>query len=110
MTARERRLVARLVREAVQPSAPLPPVERTDAVEAFDAWLGHAPRPHRLVLRGLIVASALAPRRLGSVRSVLRRLAAQAYYGDPAVMRQLGYDAAEVVRRAAAVRAAEGRP
>ena len=110
MTARERRLVAGLVREAVQPSAPLPPVERTDAVEAFDALLGHTPRPHRLALRGLIVVSAVAPRRLGNLRAVLRRLAAQAYYGDPAVMRQLGYDAREVVRRAAAVRAAEGRP
>ena len=110
MTPRERRLVAGLMREAVQPAGLLPPVERTDAVDAFDALLGRAPRPHRLVLRTLIVVSALAPRRLANLRSLLRRLAARAYYGDPAVMRQLGYDAAEVVRRAEAVRAAEGRP
>ena len=110
MTARERRIVARIVEEAVRPAAPLPPVERTDAVAAFDAWLGHAPLPARLGLRALVVASELAPRRLESVRSLLRRVAAQAYYGDPSVMRQLGYDAEAIVARGAAVRAAEARP
>ena len=108
MTARERRIVARLVEEAVRPSAPLPPVERTDAVEAFDAWLGHAPLPARLGLRALVVASEVAPRRLANGRSLLRRLAAQAYYGDREVMRLLGYDAERIVARAAAARGAGG--
>ena len=41
---------------------------------------------------------------------VSERLAARSYYGDPAVMRQLGYDAEAVVARATAARIAEGRP
>ena len=109
MTAREKRIVARLVEEAVRPSAPLPPVDRTDAVAAFDSSLAHAPLPTRLGVRALMVATEIAPGRLAAARSLLRRLAARAYYGDREVMRLLGYDPVAIVARATAARAAEMR-
>jgi hypothetical protein len=110
MRAFERRLVARLVDEAVRPTAPLPPVDHTDAVAAFDAWLGYGPAVNRVALRALVVASSLAPRRLEPARDVLRRIAARCYYGDDRVMRLLGYDADAIVALGAAVRVPEGRP
>lgn len=110
MTARERRMVERLVTEAVGTGAPLPPVGRTDALTAYEAQLALAPLPLRTLLRVMVAATDAAPRRLASARIVLRRLAARSYYGDPAVMRQLGYDAEAVVARATAARIAEGRP
>ena len=106
MTRREETLFGRLVEEVVRPGGPLPPVDRTDALAAFDAWLRAAPRLNRLVLRGALHARG-RPAALGDV---LRRVAAYCYFGDAGVMRRLGYDASAVVHRAAAIRAAEGRP
>ena len=105
MTRGEAARVAALVEEAVAPRAPLPAVRDTDAVAAFDAWLRAAPRVNRLVLRGLLRAP-----RVQAAHALLLRLAAHCYYGDPHVMRLLGYDADAVVARATALRAAEGRP
>lgn len=106
MTRGERRRVARLMEDVVRPRAPLPPVAQTDAVGAFAAWLAAAPRPNRLALR---VALRLG-RRAGPLEDTLRRIAAHCYFGDQAVARLVGYDAAAVVGRAVAVRAAEARP
>ena len=106
MTRREAARVRRLVEDVVRPDGALPPVARTDAVAAFDACLRAAPRFNRLVLRGALRAGG-RPAALGEV---LRRLAAHCYFGDDEVMRRLGYDPDAVVRRAWALRVAEGRP
>ena len=106
MTRGEAARVTALVEEAVGPGAgPLPPVRDTDAVAAFDAWLRAAPRLNRLVVRGLLRAPWVR-----TAHELLLRVAAHCYYGDPRVMRALGYDADAVVQSAAALRAAEGRP
>ena len=105
MTRGEAARVTALVEEAVGPGGDLPPVRETDAVAAFDAWLRAAPRLNRLVLRGLLRAPWVR-----TTHEVLLRVAAHCYYGDSRVMRSLGYDADAVVARAAALRAAEGRP
>jgi hypothetical protein len=107
MTRREARRFAALVEEAVHPAPDLPPVDQTDAVAAFDAWLRAAPRPNRLLMRALLL---VPPRHAGPIGELLHRLAAFCYYGDAGVMRRLGYDADAVVARAAELRAAEGRP
>jgi hypothetical protein len=105
MTRGEARRFAALVEEAVRPSGELPPVRETDAVAAFDAVLRSAPPLNRLVLRGMLHAPWIR-----AAHELLIRIAAHCYYGDVRVMRALGYDADEVVARAAALRAAEGRP
>jgi hypothetical protein len=94
VTRRERRRFLALVEDTVHPRAPLPPVSATDAAEAFDRWLRSAPLLHRAGVRLLLLAK----------HDVARRLAAQCYYGDAAVMRLLGYDAEAVLRRAAEAR------
>ncbi len=135
MTARERRVVAALVDWAVAPRAPLPDVGDTDAVDAFARLLESSPAPQRLALRAALLALELlplasrAPRplgrlstaernrafarlergRLAAAASALARVAALVYYGDAGVQRRLGYDAAAVVARGRAIRAAEGR-
>jgi len=117
--------VERLLNAALVGGDGLPPVRETDAVAAFDAWLRAAPRPNRAALRALLrVVDAKLRRlpagerarwlaegrgRLGVPAQVLVRIAVHCYYGDDRVMRRLGYDAAEVVRRGRALRAAEGR-
>jgi hypothetical protein len=135
LTPREASIFACLVDTVVAPAPPLPPVPRTDAVEAFDAWLARAPRPNRVALRALLYAFEVAPRlggfggrlrrldaarrlaffqrversRLAGLRSaaeIARSTAASSYYGDLAVMRMLGYDAAERVARGRALREA----
>ena len=105
MTRGEAARVAALVEEAVAPDDPLPPVRDTDAVAAFDAWLRAAPRTNRLVLRALLRVP-----RVRTTHELLLRIAAHCYYGDPKVMRALGYDADAIVERATLLRAAEGRP
>jgi hypothetical protein len=106
VTRGEARRFAALVEEAVRPGGDLPPVRETDAVAAFDAFLRAAPPLNRTVLRGLL----RVPRWVGPVHELMSRIAAHCYYGDVHVMRALGYDADAVVARAAALRAAEGRP
>jgi len=100
VTRGERRRFAALVEETVQPVPPLPAVAATDAVEAFERWLGSAPAVHRLGVRLLLLVRA----RMRGADDVLRRLAAHCYYGDAGVMRALGYDAEAVLSRARAAR------
>lgn len=106
MTRREAERFAALVEETVRPGGDLPPVHETDAVAAFDAWLRAAPALNALVLRAALRAHG----RLVALDETLRRIATHCYYGDPRVMRRLGYDADAVVARAEAMRTAEGRP
>lgn len=101
MRRREHAFIARYVHEAVAPAPPLPPVAATDAVAAFGAQLAAAPRVNRLALRALLVARG-AGLRLGAAEEPLRALAHMSYYGDPGVMRTLGYDPDAVLRRARA--------
>jgi hypothetical protein len=106
VTRREALRFTALVEQEVQPGGDLPAVRDTDAVAAFDAWLRAAPRSHAWLLRA---ALAIHPH-VAALDDLLRRVATHCYYGDPAVMRRLGYDADAVVARAAELRAAEGRP
>ena len=91
MRSRERTLVA--------PAPPLPPVAATDAVAAFAAQLDAGPRLNRAAIRALLLARA-AGVVLGPAEEPLRALAHISYYGDLGVMRKLGYDPQDVVRRA----------
>ena len=125
MRRAERRAVERLLATAVAPGGELPPVERTDAVAAFDAWLRAAPAPNRIALRTMLRAVDAKLRRLpdgerlrwltdgrgrlGGAAQLLARIAGHCYYGDEGVMRALGYDARDVAARGLAVRRAEGR-
>lgn len=136
MTGRERSIFACLTDAVVAPVPPLPPVARTDAVPAMERQLAGAPAPARVGVRAALLAIEVLPRALGfggrlrrldaaqriavleridahpqlsGVTKALRSLAHIAYYGDPQVMRVLGYDADAVVARAAALRAEEAR-
>jgi hypothetical protein len=117
LSAREASIFACLTDTLLAPAAPLPPVADTDAVAAFDAWLGRAPRANRMALRALLLALELAPRlghrharwrrlapadRLAvlatlerhggrSIVEALRATAAVSYYGDAQVSALLGY-------------------
>lgn len=138
LTPREASIFACLCDTVVAPEPVLPPVRETDAVDAFDRMLEASPRLNRIALRALLYAAELAPRASGSRRlrrldspgraralerleaarsprtrevvKLLEGVACLSYYGDDAVMRRLGYDAGERVRRGRALRAREGRP
>lgn len=117
MTARERTAFLALTDAVCAPEAPLPPVTRTDAVEAFERWLALAPRRNRLALRAglgllsrrlrgsrdrrLAVLERMSGRAgLGALSEGLRSSCAACYYGDARVMRIVGYDPDDVLRRA----------
>lgn len=111
LSAREARVFACLADTLLAPAPPLPPIGRTDAVAAFDAWLTKAPRLNRVGARAvLLTLGALRwPRRTPSARlasldrvarssaagrgvvEALRAAAAVSYYGDPRVSELLGY-------------------
>lgn len=111
LSRREASVFACLADTLLAPAPPLPPVARTDAVAAFDAWLARAPRVNRLGARALLLALAAArwPRRGPAARlatmerlahrgaagrgivEALRAAAAVSYYGDPQVSELLGY-------------------
>ena len=124
---REARVLRALVDAVAAPEPPLPPVERTDAVAAFAAWLEPAPRLNRALLRaalrGLLIARFAARDRtarlafLGRLErfglsrplaEALRAAAAVAYYGDAGVLRVLGHDPVQRVRAARAARMPAG--
>lgn len=114
---REQRIFSCLADTLLAPRAPLPPVDETDAVEAFGAWLASFPLAAQLGLRGMIVTLELAPRLCGrpwhalapaerlhlierlealapqsaALVAALRAATGAAYYGDAAVATQLGY-------------------
>jgi hypothetical protein len=135
VTAREAAIFSSLVEAAVAPQAPMPGVAQTDAGEAFARYLDASPALNRAALRALLILLDIAPLalrsgaplrrlprerriaflarlergRLGTAVKALRGLAQLSYYGDEAVMRSLGYDAAAVVARGRALRDAEDR-
>ena len=139
LTPREASIFACLVDTVAAPEPLLPAVSRTDAAFFFDRWMAASPRLNAIGMRALLHALELLPLALG-YRGRLRRLpvaervsfidrvehsgnrhvrqltkllkgaAFLAYYGDDAVMRQIGYDADANVRRGRELRAREGRP
>jgi hypothetical protein len=138
LTPREASIFACVCDTVVAPEPALPPVSDTDAIAFFDDWLARSSRLNRTGLRALLYAAELGPRalRLGGrlrqlpardrgralqaaeqgpprLREAVKALKAAAflsYYGDDDVLRRLGYDAGERVRRARELRTAEGRP
>jgi len=121
------------------PEPLLPAVRDTDALASFDTWLTRSPRVNRIALRVLLHLAELAPLLLGGGRCLrrldparrrrwlehaehvplrpvrelvraLKTLLLLCYYGDPAVMARLGYDAQARVSRGRELRRAEGRP
>jgi hypothetical protein len=138
MSRREASIFACVCDTVVAPEPALPPVRETDAVAFFDDWLVRSSRVNRAALRTMLYGAELWPRALGlggrlrqlqgperarvlqaaeqgpaRVRQLvkaLKGLAFLSYYGDDGVLRRLGYDAGERVRRGRELRAAEGRP
>ena len=139
LTRREAAIFTAFAATVVAPEPELPAVDRTDAVAALDDWLARAPRPHAAGLRAAIVALDLSPFALGFRKRLarldeqqrarwldrvehssraparqavkaLKGIAFLCYYGDDGIMRTLGYDADANLRRARALRTAEGRP
>lgn len=135
LSRREADVVRALLDTTVSPADLLPAPSGTDAIAAIDRMLAAAPWPNRAGLRLLLWLVELGPRAAG-FGGRLRQLDASrraawldrlersplaqpvdallslvkfAYYGDPGVMRDLGYDADAVVARGRALRAAEGR-
>jgi hypothetical protein len=108
LSAREAAVFGRFAETVLAPAPPLPPVRRTDAVQAFDAWLASSPRLNRIGMRaallGLEATMRLSRReRLAVLQRLerhggrplveaLRAAAALSYYGDPEVSALLGYD------------------
>ena len=133
LTRREADIFRCFADTVVAPGAPS--IRESDAVAFLDDWLGHSPALNRIGIRAMLYAVELAPlatgagarlRRLPAEqrRAVLERIDATsltgalealrsvaqlAYYGDDAVMRDLGYDADAVAARAHALRVAEAR-
>jgi nucleoid-associated protein YgaU len=120
MTRRETAALAALIDAVAAPRPPLPPVGQTDAIAAFERWLGYAPRLNRAAVRAALsgLAAARFPQRPRAARlALLRRIrprpaaealraaAAVSYYGDAGVLAVLGHDPATRVREARAARA-----
>ena len=138
ISGREASIFACFTDAVVAPEPYLPPVRETDAIAFFDHWMGLLPRANRAGLRALLLLAELAPlathggrlRRIdrgrrgewvksversgnGYVRMLVKLLESASqlsYYGNDAVLGQLGYDAEANLQRGRALRAAEGRP
>jgi hypothetical protein len=138
LTPREASIFACVCDTVVAPEPLLPAVRDTDAVASFDRLLAASPRSNRLALRALVFCAELAPRAVRMKRlrrletderaralalleearaapvaqlvKLVKGLASLSYYGDDAVMRRLGFDPDERVRRGRELRAREGRP
>jgi hypothetical protein len=139
LTPREASIFACFCDTVVAPEPVLPPVRDTDAVAFFDSWLSRSPRLNRAGLRAALYVAELSPWVLGFRRrmrrldpaergraldalehapalqlrqlaKLLKGMAFLSYYGDDAIMRRLGYDPDERLRRARELRAREGRP
>lgn len=138
LTPREASIFACLCDTVVAPEPFLPAVRDTDAVPSFERLLAASPRLNSIGLRALLYVVELAPRmsgaggrlrrldrnartrfveratssRMAPVRELaraLRSVALLSYYGDDGVMRTLGYDADERVRRGRELRMEGGR-
>jgi hypothetical protein len=137
LSDREAAIVTALADAVAAPGPPLPRVEETDAVQAFDRWLALAPRTNRAALRVALhvldvlpvarrrrrrlhslprserIAALEALERVPVVRRVaeaLRAAVSVSYFGDGGVMRALGYDPDERVTRGRELRRLELRP
>jgi hypothetical protein len=136
---REAAVFAGLADAYCRPQPELPPVPETDAVAFIDA-LAASSRPlnriaFKLILRGVDLTPRLSGQRarftaLGAERRaqfvqslersrwtlvqtlsrLLKTLTVMAYYGDPRVLGQIGYDADANLARARDLRTREGRP
>ena len=118
LSRREASIFACVADTLLAPAPPLPPIEATDAVAAFDDWLARSPRPNRVALRTALLGLEIAPRltrarrrwrrlappeRLAMLERLshrpggralvegLRASAAISYYGDARVSALLGY-------------------
>ena len=139
LAPREASIFACFCDTVVAPEPVLPAVRDTDAVAFFDSWLAASSRLNRIALRGLLYAAELSPYLLGFGRrlrtlspreraralaalehapatrlrqlaKLLKGMALLSYYGDDGIMRRLGYDPDERLRRGRELRALEGRP
>src|SRR4029079_3736414 len=139
LAPREASIFACLVDTVAAPEPLLPAVARTDCAFAFDRWMAAGPALNARGMRGLLLALEVMPLAMGYgkrfrrlsraertrfIRAIedssnrhvkqlvkaLKGAAFLAYYGDDAVMRQVGYDAQANLERARAVRVREGRP
>src|SRR3954453_17452738 len=139
LAPREASIFAALAATLAAPEPLLAAVARTDCAFAFDRWMAAGPALNARGMRGLLLALEVIPLAMGSgtrlrrlppverarfIRAIehswnrhvkqlaeaLKGAAFLAYYGDDAVMRQLGYDAQANLERARAVRVREGRP
>lgn len=134
ISPREASIFAALTDALVAPVPPLPPVRDTDAAFALDANLRAAPVVNRAAIRAILLTLELAPLAVGAGARLRRldpaartaaverlgagplapllkavtTLAHMTYYGDPTVLKLLGYDADAVVARAARARALAG--
>jgi hypothetical protein len=138
LAPREASIFACLVDTVAAPEPLLPPVARTDCAFAFDRWMAASPAVNARGMRALLLALEVMPlamgygrrfrrlpvdervrfvkaverspnRHLRQLTKVLKGAAFLSYYGDDAVMRQIGYDAAANLERAQALRIREGR-
>jgi hypothetical protein len=139
LAPREASIFACLVDTVAAPEPLLPPVAQTDCAFAFDRWMAASPALNARGLRTLLLALELMPlamgygrrfrrlapaerarfvaaiehspnRHLRQLMKVLKGIAFLSYYGDDAVMRQVGYDAEANLECARAIRIREGRP
>ena len=139
LAPREASIFACLVDTVAAPEPLLPPVAQTDCAFAFDRWMAASPGLNSRGMRALLLALEVMPlamgygkrfRRLSSndrarfvkaiersrnqhlrqLTKVLKGAAFLSYYGDDAVMRQVGYDAGANVARGRTLRMREGRP
>jgi hypothetical protein len=135
---REASIFTALTDAFVAPEPLLPAVRDTDALRTFDTWLARSPPLNRVGLRVLLHLVELAPAVSGGGRGLrlmdperrhrwlsrverlplrlpheltraVKTLILLCYYGDPAVMARLGYDAEANMRRGEELRRAEGR-
>jgi hypothetical protein len=136
---REAAVFASLSDAYCRPASAFPPVATTDAVAFIDAFAARSRILNRIGFRVILWAVELAPlvrgygatftrlavdRQAQFVRALdrsrwqvlqigfrlLKTLAVMSYYGDPGVLRTVGYDAEANVARGRALRRAEGRP
>jgi hypothetical protein len=139
LAPREASIFACLVDTVAAPEPLLPPVAQTDCAFAFDRWMAASPALNSRGMRALLLAIEVMPRAMGygqrfrrlpaderarfikaiergsnkhlrQLVKLMKGAAFLSYYGDDAVMRQVGYDAAANVERGRSLRAREGRP
>ena len=139
LAPREASIFACLVDTVAAPEPLLPPVAQTDCAFAFDRWMAASPGLNSRGMRALLLALEVMPLAMGygkrfrrlsandrtrfvkviersrnqhlrQLTKMLKGAAFLSYYGDDAVMRQVGYDAGANVERGRTLRMREGRP